>query len=335
MSKKLVVLLVLMGTLLLAGCSSKSNDTAKTNVTPVPASTQKLDLAVAAAPGPASYPLAYMAQDNPDLDVQPWKSYDQLLAMITAKQVKLASSPINNAIMSYNKGFKIKLVNVSVWGMLYVVSGDSSIKEIKDLKGKDVAISGQGGIHDLVFRHLLIQQGLNPDTDVRITYMDLPQASAQLITGEVKYAVLNEPNSSMAIMNAKKSGVELARVIDLQKEWSKIPGQENYRIPQAGYIAIEEAGVTPEEVAAFEASFIEASKWVNEHQAEAGPMVEKQTEWMKAAAVSESLKYANLQPVDAADCQAEVIAFYKELSKTAPASALGGKQPDANFFFQK
>ncbi|MGI5964196.1 MAG: ABC transporter substrate-binding protein [Lawsonibacter sp.] len=334
MVRKLAVLLVTMCILLAAGCNS-NNNTAGTNADPDPAQNQKLALSVAGAPGPVSYPLAYMVQDNPDLDVQPWKTYDQLLSMITAKQVKLASSPINNAIMAYNKGFNIKLVNVSVWGMLYVVSSDSSIKEIKDLKGKEIAVHGQGNIHDLVFRHLLIQNGLDPDTDVQITYMDLSQASAQLITGEVKYAVLNEPNASMALLNAKNSGVELARVIDLQEEWAKIPGQENNRIPQAGYVAVVEAGVTPDEIAAFQASYSEAAKWVNEHQAEIGPMVENQTEWMKAAAVSESLKYANLQPVAAADCQDEVIAFFNELSKTAPAAALGGKQPDANFFFQE
>jgi NitT/TauT family transport system substrate-binding protein len=332
MLKKPVLFIVLITMLFMVGCSSKNNAIPA----PVaPQANQNLSLTIAAAPGPASYPLAYMAQKNSNIIVQPWKSYDQLLAMITAKQVKLASSPINNAILAYNKGFKIKLVNVSVWGMLYVVSGDSTIKEVKDLKGKDVAVTGQGGIHDLVFRHLLIQQGLNPDTDLRITYMDLPQSSAKLITGEIKYAVLNEPNSSMAVMNAKKSGVTLTRVIDLQKEWVKIPGQEKYRIPQAGFIAIEEAGITPAEVAAFAASFSEASQWVLENPAETGPIVEKQIDWMKAAAVSESLKYANLQPVDAADCQAEVIAFFQELSKTAPANALGGKQPDGNFFFKK
>ncbi|MDD4802226.1 MAG: ABC transporter substrate-binding protein [Syntrophomonas sp.] len=331
MFKKTVSMLLILAMFMIVGCSKKDAEPAPA---PPPAN-QDLSLSIGSAPGPASYPLAYMAEKNPNLSVQPWKTYDQLLAMVTAKQVKLASSPINNAILAYNKGFKIKLVNVSVWGMLYVVSGDSTVKEIKDLKGKDVAVTGQGGIHDLVFRHLLIQQGLDPDKDVRITYMDLPQSSAKLITGEIKYAILNEPNSSMAVLNAKKSGVNLSRVIDMQNEWAKIPGQEKYRIPQAGFISVEEAGITPPEIAAFAASFTEAAQWINEHPAEAGPMIEKQTEWMKAAAVSESLKYANLQPVDASDCQEEVIAFFKELSKTAPANALGGKQPDANFFFQK
>jgi len=332
--QKKIVSLVLLITLLfvLGGCGG----TKATNPAPAPAdSAAKAELIVGSAPGPASYPLAYMAQDNANLVVKPWKTYDQLLAMITAKQVNLSSTPITNAIIAYNKGFNVKLVNVSVWGMLYVISTDASIKDLSALKGKEIAVTGQGGIHDLVFRHLLIQQGINPDTDLRITYLDLPESSAKLISGEINYALLNEPNSSMATLNAKKTGKQLYRAIDLAQEWQKLPGQENNRIPQAGYIMMADTGLTDEAVSDFAASFATAAKWINEHPAEAGPLVEKQNEFMKAAAVTESLKYARLQPAMATDCRGEVEAFFGELTKTAPVQALGGKLPDAEFYFQK
>lgn len=333
MQKKfLSVLLLITLIFVMGGCAgSKKADKADAPVN-TPA---KSELTVGSAPGPASYPLAKMAENDSNLVIKPWKTYDQLLAMITSKQVNLSSTPITNAIIAYNKGFKVKLVNVSVWGMLYVVSTDSSIKNLSELKGKEIAVTGQGGIHDLVFRHLLIQQGINPDNDLRITYLDLPESSAKLVSGEIKYAVLNEPNSSMAILNAKKAGKELYRVIDLAQEWQKLPGQEKNRIPQAGYIMMEETGISADQVAEFEKGFEESAQWINEHPSEAGPLVEKQNEWMKAPAVSESLKFARLQPEMAADCRDEIEAFFNELIKTAPAKALGGKLPDDNFYFQK
>lgn len=329
MKKIAAILMVIAMLCAVGGCSSDSGTSTSDTATKGPA-----DLMVGTAPGPVSYPMAYISQNDPHYVVKPWKTYDQLLAMITAKEVHLSSTPITNALLAYNKGFKVKLVNVAVWGMLYVVSADSSIKEVKDLKGMEVAVTGQGGIHDLVFRHLLIQAGIEPDKDVTFTYMDLPESSAKLINGEIKYAVLNEPNSSMAIMNGKKSGIDLKRVIDLAQEWGKLPGQENTRIPQAGYIMVEESGVTSEQVKAFASTYSESSKWVIEHPDEIGPMVEKQTEWMKAAAVTASLEFAHLDPVMAVDCRTEVESFFEELGKTAPASAWGGNMPDEGFYFE-
>lgn len=327
--KKIVVLMV-VGALMFSmiGCGK----------TPEPPA-QSTEITVAVAPGPVSYPLAYMSENQSmkghanSLLLKPWRTYDQLLSMVTSKQVQLVNSPLTNAIMMYNKGEKLRLLNVAVWGMLYVLSPDGSVKEIKDLKGKEVSVTGQGGIHDLVLRHLLIKNGLNPDKDVKFVYLDLPEASAKLATGEIKYAVLNEPNSSMAILNAAKGGVKLERVIDLQKEWGKLLGKAEGRIPQAGLFVLDDQNLKPEQVEQFVVKFEEASLWINEHPAEAGPLVEKHFENMKAPAVQESLKYARLNPARASACQQEVEEFFNELLETAPPEALGGKLPDAKFYY--
>ena len=63
-------------------------------------------------------------------------------------------------------------------------------------------------------------------------------------------------------------------------------------------------------------------------------MVETHFDWMKGAAVQQSIPYARLDPVPAIDCQEEIEAFFTELLKTAPAEAIGGKLPDAGFYFQ-
>lgn len=328
-----LVLVLIFG---LIGCSQ--NQTQEANNNNQNQQTASLEeVVIGSSPGPVSYPLAYMLENQNTsykIKAEPWKKYEQLIAMITAEQVHLASTPLTNAIMLYNKGFDIKLVNVSVWGMLYVVSTDNSVKEIADLKGKEIAVAGQGGIHDLVLKHLLIQNNLDPDKDINITYMDLPEASAKLVTGELEYAVLNEPNSSMAFMNAQKAGVELFRVLDLQKEWGKVTGSDANRIPQAGFIMIGNSGITPEAVIEFNESFLNASKWVNENPAEAGPIVEKYFEWMKAPAVQQSLEYARLEPVPATEAKEEIELFFTELMKTAPSEVIGGKLPDEQFYFE-
>lgn len=334
--KVLSMFMLLVLVFSVTGCSSNKGDGATNAIPPDGVKTLE-EMIVATPPGPISYCLAYMLENQPlDSTVKPlsWNKYDQLLSAITAKQVHIAGTPLTNAIMLYNKGFDVKLINVSVWGMLYVLSPDNNIKEIKDLAGQEIAISGQGGIHDLVFKHLLIQNGLDPATDITITYMDLPEASAKLATGEMKFAVLNEPNSSMATMNAKKGGVELFRVLDLQKEWGAMTGNSVNRIPQAGFIMVGDTGVSSEMVLEFNDTVAAASKWINDNPETAGPMVEKYFEWMKAPAVQQSLKFARLEPKPALECKEEIENFFTELLKTAPAEAIGGKLPDEQFYFQ-
>lgn len=339
MKKKLIVMFLCFALLLsFSGCATKA--TQKPNSPSAPAKAvdtvklEDLKLTIGSAPGPVTYPLAQMAEQNSNIVIQPWQTGEQLTAMVSSKEVQLCSTPISSALLSYNKGLNVQLLMVTVWGMLYVMSTDGDVKDLQDLKGKELAISGKGGIHDIIFRHLLIKNNINPDTDLTLTYLDMPEASSRLATGQLKYAVLNEPQSSITSLNAKKSGVDLHRVLDLTQEWNKLPGQEKARFPMAGIIVVNDSGVSSEQIAGFEKAYIDTALWVNTHAEEIGPIVEKHVPAMKAAAVSQSLKYARLQPQHAADCQAEVENFFSELSKTADIRSFGGKLPDAKFYYQ-
>lgn len=338
MSKRLMALLLSALMLLsLAGCAQ--NDGAVTSTNPdtgnnVEIKLSDFKLSAGTAPGPPTYPLAYMAEQNPNITLKPWQSSEQLMSMLSSKEVQLSSCPVSTALVAYNKGLGVQLIDVAVWGMLYVMSSEQDVKSLQDLKGKDVACSGQNGLHDLILRHLLKKNNIDPDKDLNLVYLEMSEASAMLATGQLKYAVLNEPNSSVAALNARKNGVTLTRVVDLTEEWHKLPGQENVRLPMGCLVLVDSSSISPEEIAAFEKYFVEAAEWVNNHPDETGPIVEKHVSWMKGPAVSESIKYARLKPERAADCRAEVEAFFKELSTTTDSKFFGGKLPDDGFYYQ-
>ncbi|MEG3070567.1 MAG: ABC transporter substrate-binding protein [Peptococcaceae bacterium] len=323
----------------LGGCTQKGSRESPVTAAPSPQAAGEVDfadlkLAVGSAPGPVTYPLAQMAELNNNIVLKPWQGTEQLTAMISAREVQLCSTPLHNAVLSYNKGLDTQLLMVTVWGMLYVMSTESEVASLQDLKGKEVALSGKGSIQDLIFRHLLLQNDINPDNDLTLSYLDMSEASSRLATGKLKYAVLNEPQSSIAILNAQKAGMQLHRVLDLTQEWNKLPGQEEASMPMAGIIVIGGSGITNEEAAGFAKAYIDTGEWVNNNPAEIGPIVEKHVPAMKATAVSQSLEYARLKPRYAADCQVEVEAFLEELSRTADMRAFGGKIPDAKFYCQ-
>lgn len=297
------------------------------------------ELTLAVSPGPVSFPVAYLLEQEEEnaeeakIKMVDWRTNEQLVSMITNKQVHIAAAPITNAIRLYNKGFDIELLTVACWGTLYVVGGEDLPNGLEDLKGQEIGVTDQGGIHDQVLRHLLKLKGIDADEDLNIIYLDLPESSAKLATGDLKYAILNEPQSSMAIMGAKQNSIYLKRVLDLQELWGEATGTEG-RIPWAGFVMVKGSDVGGKDAADFYRRYEEACRWVNANPKEAGAIVEKHIEWMKAPAVESGVPFANLQPAKGLDCKADIEAFFNELSKTAPDDFLGGKLPDEKFYFQ-
>ncbi len=331
--KALSLILFLVMVFFMMGCNTDGERNSAQDVI-VGDEVEELNLSIGVAPGPASYPLVLLAEENPGIELKTWQNMAQLTSMVTTKEIQICASPISNALLTYNKGFDVQLSMVTVWGMLYVMSTDASLSSLQDLKGEEIVISGQGNINDLIFRHLLIENGMDPDTDLTITYMDMPEASSRLVTGDLKHAVLNEPHSSVVTLNAQKSNIDLFRVLDLTEEWNKLPGQEDIRLPMAGIVVVKDEKLTAEEYENFEVQYFAACERVNSNPKEVGSIVEKYIPWMKATAVAESTKYARLRPQKATECQAEIEAFFQELSKTNDVKAFGGKLPDAGFYYQ-
>ena len=335
MKRKAVVLILSLALIIgTVGCGGNSAGTGVEKPENAPVSFEELNLKIGSAPGPVTYPLATMSEKNPNIILNPWQSGEQLTAMITSKEVDLCSTPLSNALLTYNKGMDTQLLMVTVWGMLYVMSTENDVTSIQDLKGKEVVVSGKGGTHDFIFRHLLIKNEIDPDQDLKITYLDMAEASQRLASGQLKYAVLNEPQSSIAALNAKKANLELNRVLDLTEEWGELPGQKDKRFPMAGIIVVNGSGAPTEQITAFEKAYIDEAAWVNEHGQDVGPIVEKHVPTMKAMAVTQSIQYARLDPQPAVECQEEVMDFFKELTTTADIQAFGGKLPDDDFFYR-
>lgn len=262
-----------------------------------------------------------------------WVNYDQLQSMVTSGQVNITSTPVTNALKLYNKGVDLRLINVSMWGMLYVISQDENLDSINDLVGKEIGIFGKGGIHDLVFRHIMIKNGFNPDNDVNITYLELPELSSRLAMGTLDYAVLNEPASSIALLNAKKQEVNLYRSIDLQEEWAKTTGSREAKIPMAGFIIVGDNIGNETLVKEFLDTYNQSIKWINENSDKSGLLVEKYFEQMKAPAVTSSLEFAQLESINANESRKYIEDFFTKLLETAPAETIGGNLPGDQFYY--
>jgi NitT/TauT family transport system substrate-binding protein len=256
-------------------------------------------------------------------------------AQTTSEQVDFACMPLTMAFMLYNKGVDLKLINVSTWGIFYIVGQDIEITSIEDLKGKEIAVSdvNSGGLHSSTLRHILIQNNIDPESDVKLVQMDMTEMSTKLAMGEIELAFLNEPKSSATIAAAKANNIELKRLLDLEEEWRKITPNKDGKIPQAGIVVVGQHAENKAMVDGFSARYIESANWINNNREEAGKIVEKYFEQMKAGGVSASLPYAKLNPVPAKECRKNIEAFFNEYLKTASPKIIGGQMPDEDIYY--
>ncbi len=211
---------------------------------------EKLEKLVLSGPfASVAHPLAYMVENGTLNDVakkvefKMWKNPNELRALTMKNQADFIAVPTNVGANLYNKGVNIKLLNVSVWGILGMVSRDKELKSLKDFKGKEVVVPFRADMPDIVFRALLKKEGLNPNKDIKIQYVSTPMdAMKMLIMRKTNHALLAEPAISMALRKTKSFPVSvvaptLYRSVDLQKEWGKVFNTKD-EIPQAGMAEI-------------------------------------------------------------------------------------------------
>lgn len=262
-----------------------------------------------------------------------WNNPDELRALILQKEVDFIALPTNVAAILHQKSQPIELLNVSVWGILQIISRDSSIKRIDDLRGKEVVVPFRADMPDIVLQALLKKAGLEREA-VKIRYVASPPDALQLLlTRRADHALLAEPATSMAMRKSGSFPVsliapELHRAIDLQSEWGRL-FETKPQIPQAGIAAMS---ALPASIKArFLEEYEKALEWYQQNPQEAGALVGKYIPFFSPEAISDSITHIHLQSVKVKDARAELEAFYQLLHSYEP-KLVGGKLPSAEFY---
>lgn len=111
----------------------------------------KLDKIVISSPfSPLAMPMAYIVENDmlqdvaEDVELVIWNNPDQLRSMMTQEQADFVSVPSNVASTFYNKGTDLKLLRISVWGVFYVISTNTSVQSLQELKGEEIYVPFRG-----------------------------------------------------------------------------------------------------------------------------------------------------------------------------------------------
>jgi NitT/TauT family transport system substrate-binding protein len=263
-----------------------------------------------------------------------WQNADQLKALVAGKQGDFVTVPSNNSAMFYNKGLELKLLDVSVWNITYLITRDAKASGFSGIKGQSLVVSLKGSVPDVMFQYIATKEGLDPAKDFKLQYATDPTQAAQLLlAGKVDNAVLGEALATSVILQTKSDATPLRRALAFDKAWAQAAG-DSMGTPIAGTVATATVMDKPEVVDAFLREYEAAVEWMLANPEEAGTLVETELPQLglKAGPLTASLKSITWKFTPAQDARAGLEAFYTALMDLSP-EVIGGTLPDDGFYY--
>lgn len=291
-----------------------------------------------------SHPLFYMIQNdvlkdiNKKIEFRLWNNPDELRALVLKGDVDFIALPTNVAANLYNKGVDLKLLNVSIWGILQMISRDETIKNIENFKGKKIVVPFRADMPDIVLQALVKKAGLDLKKDFEIQYVASPvDAMQMLILRRADNALLAEPAVSIALRKSgsyplKLVAPELYRSVNLQSEWGRLL-ETTPKIPQAGIAFVGDTKNKEALINRFMNEYEKAIVWYKQNKQEASKLAVKNLPMLDENGLADSIDHVVFESVKAQDSKKD-LDFFFEVLKENNAKLIGGRLPENGFYFK-
>lgn len=214
-------------------------------------------LKVAAMKGPTAIGLASLMQEQDALADEGKKpayeftvaaTADELVPRVAAGDFDIACVPANLAVKLYEQtDGAIRVMGINTLGVLYGVSHDGDVRDIADLAGRTVYLTGKGSVPGYTVEYLLAKAGVADS--VTLEYASEPsEALARMNADPSAVAIVPEPFATASL--AKDA--ELVRVLDLTALWDESTSTQAGRFVTGVTVARSELiDDDPEAVAGF------------------------------------------------------------------------------------
>lgn len=316
----LTLVLVLLLTMAV-GCASKP--AAKTAVT------------IGTIQGPTGVGMTHLMQEDKngtaanDYTFEVAAGPEAIRDKLTGGQLDIAALPTNVAAALYQKtNGNVRMLAVNTLGVLYILENGETVKSIADLKGKTIYSTGEGANPEYILRYVISQNGLNPDKDVTIKFLsDNDELSTKMATGDIKLAMVPEPAAS--VIRTKNTAVRTA--LSMNDEWDAVAGEGSKLMMGCVVVRKEFLENNKEAVDAFLTEYkASLEKAVNPKTT--APLCETYGIIPKAAIAEQAIPNCELTFVSGTAMKQQIAGYYNVLYSYNP-KAIGGKLPDAKFYY--
>jgi NitT/TauT family transport system substrate-binding protein len=295
---------------------------------------ERENVAVAALQGPTGVGIApYLTgsvtvTEHANVSFEVVSDPSVMVGRLASGEVDVGMLPSNVAAQLYNRGVPIKIGAVTLWGVLYMVGADQSITDWEALRGKTVQSIARGATPDILLRHLLAENGVDPETDLTLDYRYAPVELAQLVAGgQVDLAVLPEPFVTQVLSRRD----DLSIVLDFQQGWRELYDDA---YPQTVVVVRNASWEESESAVADALSLIETGwKNVTDDPQAAGQMVADSPLRLPGAVVAAALPRFNARYVPVADAQDALERYFQVLHEFEPRT-VGGEIPDDELYLR-
>lgn len=256
---------------------------------------------------------------------------DELLPMMIKGELDIALLPSNVASILYQKtNGGVTVIDINTLGVLYMVSGDSSVTGVENLAGKTIYLTGKGTTPDYVLHYILSGNGMDADSDCTLEYKsEATEVAALLAENPDAIGLLPQP----FVTAACAQNDALSVILDMNAEWEKLQGEDGSRLV-TGVTVVRNEFLQEHENAV--ATFME------EHQASAQSMNSDVENGAKLAAASEiiakepialkAIPKCNITYIDGADMKQALSVYLEVLYEQNPES-IGGALPGDDFYY--
>lgn len=291
-----------------------------------------------AGPGAVvTYPLIHMVETQAlsehvgKLQFRLWQNPDQLRVLLAKKEIDYSAAPSTLPALMFNKGQSVKLLNISVWGILWLVSRDPQVRSFQDLAGKELLVPFQRDLPAVLLDTLLDQYIQSGQAPVRLRRTrDAQDAIALMLTGQGQHALLVEPTASLLMWQAEQQKTPLYRGQSLEQAWRETFPQQA-ELPQAGIMANAHVAQDTALNQAVEQAYAQSAAWCKAQPLECAQMVHRYLPQFPAPAIESAIRLTRLESRSAAQARPQLEALYDLLGGSFP-QAIGGRLPDAGFY---
>lgn len=320
-----VALSLAMTGALLTGCGSNK------------ASEEKITVKVGALKGATTLgllPLQDKAANggaNENYEFSMMTAADELLPLMIKGELDIALLPSNVASVLYQKtNGGVTVIDINTLGVLYMVSGDSSISSVADLAGKTIYLTGKGTTPDYVLHYILNGNGIDADQDCTLEYRsEATEVAALLAENPDAIGLLPQP----FVTAACAQNDALSVIMDMNAEWEKLQGENGSRLV-TGVTVVRNEFLQEHENAV--AAFME------EHKASAESMNTDAENGAKLAVASEiiakepialkAIPKCNITYIDGNEMKQALSGYLQVLYEQNPES-VGGALPQDDFYY--
>ena len=254
---------------------------------------------------------------------------DEILPLMIKGELDIALVPANVASILYNKTEgAITVIDINTLGVLYMVSGNTEITSMADLKGKTIYLTGKGTTPDYVLNYLLDANGMAAECTLEYK-SEATEVAAVLAQNPDAIGLLPQPFVTAACAQNEALSVALS----MNEEWEKLQGEDGSRMV---------TGVTVVRDEFLEANQAAVQNFMKEHEESAAAInadVEKGAQLVVAAEIiakepiaKKAIPACNITYIDGKDMKQALLGYLGVLAQQSP-EAVGGVLPGDDFYY--